>query len=181
MRLLPVEPTPTALTPAFAARVSEVAATSPIVRRNLGDRFAFINAVLVDEDKERGGELLPAEQQLGRVTFYSYSRNVAVRALVRAGEVLEVRDVEGFQPPESPEEIERAVRLAREDRRIAGLVRNLEGMAMVTEPGEGRPGSGHRVLYVSFAPAGTRTAEVMALVDLTDNRIIEAGPTPGVR
>jgi hypothetical protein len=87
-----MEPVPGALTPACAVRVGEVAATSPIVRRALGDRFAFIEADLLSGDKR--GDQLPPEQRLTHVTFYSSSGNVAVRALVRGGEVLEVVDVQ---------------------------------------------------------------------------------------
>jgi hypothetical protein len=177
VRILPMEPVPGALTSAFAAQLGEVAATSPVVRRALGDRFAFIEADFLDGDKR--GDQPPPEQRLTRVTFYSYSRNVAVRALVRGGEVLEVVDVEGYQPPESPQEIERAVQLAREDARIRDAVRGLEGRALLTELGEGRPGAGHRVLYVSFLARGSARTELMALVDLTDNRVLEAGRPAG--
>lgn len=92
VRILPMEPVPEALTPACAVRVGEVAATSPIVRRVLGDRFAFIEADLLSGDRRE--DQPPPEQRLTHVTFYSYSGNVAVRALVRGGEVLEVVDVQ---------------------------------------------------------------------------------------
>jgi hypothetical protein len=85
-----MELVPGALTPACTVRVGEVAATSPIVRRALGDRFAFMGADLLSDDKR--GDQPPPERRLTHVTFYSYSRNVAVRALVRGGEVLEVVD-----------------------------------------------------------------------------------------
>ena len=118
---------------------------------------------------------MPAEQRLVRATFYSYTRNVAVRMLVREGEILGVEEVEGYQPVEAPEEIERAVTYASEDPRIRDLVRDLEGRALLAEVGEGRAGFGHRVFYVSFLPPGSAQTEVMALVDLTDGRVLEAG------
>jgi hypothetical protein len=165
------------MTQAFAQRLGEVAEASPDVKRSLGDRFAFIEADLVETDKNPG--LQPLEQRLVRATFYSYSRNVAVSALVRGGEVLDVKDVEGYQPPETPQEVEQAVKLAREDQRIRDTVRDLDGRALLTEIGEGKPGAGHRVLYVSFLPRGSAGTEVMALVDLTDGRVLEAGRPAG--
>jgi hypothetical protein len=175
--VIPFERAPTGLTPAFAERLGEVAASSANVRRALGDRFAFLEADLVEGDKIR--EPRPLEQQLAQATFYSYSRNVAVRALVRGGEVLEIKDLEGYQPPESPAEVEEAVRLARADANLRDAVRDLEGRALLTEPGEGRPGAGHRVLYVSFLARGSARTEFMALVDLTDGRVLEAGRPAG--
>lgn len=177
VRILPMKLIPEALTPAFATRLGEVASASPVVRSALGDRFAFIEADLLDGDKQR--DQPPPEQQLAHATFYSYSRNVAVRALVRGGEVLEVVDVEGYQPPESPQEIEQAIQLARKDARISDAVRGLEGRALLTELGEGQPGAGHRVLYVSFLARDSARTELMALVDLTDNRVLEAGRPAG--
>jgi hypothetical protein len=50
---------------------------------------------------------------------------------------------------------------------------------LLTEPGEGRPGAGHRVLYVSFLASGSARTEFMALVDLTDGRVLEAGRPAG--
>jgi len=58
VRILPMAPVSGALTPACAVRVGEVAATSPIVRRALGDRFAFIEADLLSGDK-RGDQPPP--------------------------------------------------------------------------------------------------------------------------
>jgi hypothetical protein len=177
VRLLPVEEEQIGLTSAFESRVREIAAASPLMQRALGERFAFISVDPVEIDK--GSETLLAEQRLVRATFYSYGRNIAVRTLMRGGEILRVEDVEGFQPPESPDEIERAISLAREDPRIRDLVRELDGRALLTEVGEGHPGFGNRILYVSFLPRGSAETEVMALVDLTDGRVLEAGRPVG--
>jgi hypothetical protein len=182
--VLPIEPVPGALTPEFALLLREIAEASPTVRGSLGDRFAFIEADLLEAGKQpdqrsAAGHRPRREQQLARATFYSYSRNVAVRVLLRGGDVLEVTDVEGYQPPESPQEIEQAVQLAREDARIRKAVRDLEGRALLTEIGEGNPGSGHRVLYVSFLARGSADTQVMALVDLTDGRVLDAGRPAG--
>jgi len=172
-RVLPTESVANVLTPSLVARLGEIAAASAVVRRALGDRFAFIDAHLTEVDKQ--GDQRPLDQRLARATFYSYSRNVAVRAMVRGGEVIEVADIEGYQPPESPREIEQAVQLAREHPSVRDAARDLEGRAILTEPPEGRPGAGHRVLYVSFLPRGSARAELMALVDMTEGRVLEAG------
>lgn len=177
VEILPTDEVVTLLTPAATMRLGELAASAPAVRRVLGDRFAFIEANLVEEDKRADDR--PAERRLANATFYSYSRNVAVRALLREGEILEVSDVEGYQPPESPDEIERAVALARGEPQLREAASKLEGRALLTEPDEGQPGAGHRVLYVSFMAPGTGLAEMFALVDLTDNRVLEAGRVAG--
>ena len=133
---------------------------------------ARFSADLIDETKEP--VQLPPEQRLARVGFYSYTRNVALQAFIRNGEVERLVDIEGLQPPESPEEIESAVSLAREDPRIRDDVTELLGRALLQEQQEGEPGFGNRVLYVSFLPRDSAQTEVMALVDLTEQRVIEA-------
>ncbi|MEI6099856.1 MAG: hypothetical protein WCS20_16500 [Alphaproteobacteria bacterium] len=177
VRLIESEPVLTGLTPALTARLGELAANSPLVQRSLGDRYGFIEAVLFEDQK--ADDKRPAEQRVVAAIFYSYSRNVAVRALVRGGEVLEVADLEGYQPPESSEEIDRATALAREDTALREVVGDLEARGLLTELGEGQVGSGNRVLYMSFLAPGSALTEYFALVDMTEERVIEAGRAAG--
>jgi hypothetical protein len=178
VEILPAEPVAVGLTPASAASLGRLAANSPHVRRFLGDRYAFIEADLLE--REKGEDRRPLKQRVTSVMFYSYSRNVAVRALVRGGKVLEVSNIEGYQPPESSEEIERAIELARRNAGLGEAVAGLEGRGLLTERAEGQTGAGHRLLYVSFmAPDSARfqspRTKLFALVDLTEDRVLEAG------
>jgi hypothetical protein len=172
IRVLPIDRVLISVTPAFATRLEEIASASPLVQRSLGERFAFIDGYLAEGAKEEVAG--PLEKAVVQAVFYSYSRNVAVRVLVQGGEVLEATDIEGYQPPETPGEIELAVKLARDHPDIRDLVGDLEGRALVAEPGEGESGAGHRVLYVSFVARDSALTEVMALVDLTDGVVLEA-------
>jgi hypothetical protein len=167
-----------AMTPAFAARLDEVVRSSAEVQKSLGERFAFIEASVVEESKEQ--DIRPLERQLTKVVYYSYSRNVAVAALVRGGEVLRAEDLEGYQPPEAPQEIDEAVKLARADSRLQDIVKGeYEGRGLVTERDEGLRGAGNRLIYVSFMKPGTANTEYFALVDLTDGIVLEAGRAAG--
>ena len=177
IKILPAEQSPSGLTTERVDRLRAAAIAAPAVKRSLGDRFAFIGAALVENSKQ--DDQLPIDQRVVNLTFFSYSRNVAVRTLMRKAVVSDVTDIEGYQPAESPEEIDRAVRLAREDPRIRDSVRELEGRALLTGTGEAALGSGHRVLYVSFLRQNSARTEVMALVDLNDNRVLQAGRPSG--
>lgn len=173
IEILPYELLKTSITPAFSQRLGEIALSSDIVRKALGERFAFIEAILPEYDKEARLQIL--EQSTVKAMFYSYSRNVAIQATVRSGEVLEVRDLEGYQPPESPEEIDQAIKLAVEHPVIKELATKYEARGLLTENGEGERGAGHRLIYVSFMRPGSADSEYFALVDLTDNVVLDAG------
>ena len=80
-----------------------------------GRRHVWVGASALDPKGERPASVL--------VVAFDYERNVAVEVEVHGeGDSLGVIDVKeaAYHPAPSDEEIERATRLAREDRRVAG-------------------------------------------------------------
>jgi hypothetical protein len=168
---------PSAVTELFSRRAQEVASQSDTVQRLLGERFAAMGTSIPDNGKEElRGSL---EQQSTEVTFYSYSRNVAVAVLIQNGEVTSTREIEGYQPPETQEEIDVATKLALGDPRLSAVAEGYQARGLITDMTEGQISAGNRVIYVSFEKSGTAVADFFALVDLTTNTVIDAGPTAG--
>ncbi len=108
----------------------------------LGERFSYIstNEIELAKGQRRSSADLPKT----RLTFFSYSNNVAVNTYLQGANVTEVRTKEAYQPPEGLDEIKVAVTLARQDGRLSGFVQNLEANAIVTFPQKDQPGFGHR-------------------------------------
>ncbi len=123
------------------------------MKNQLGNRFAFILAEEVPADQclmtvqaddtahsratERGSA---SDATAYRLTYYSYTNNVAVHVCKENNQMNSVRrdPREGYQPEEGEEEITTAIELARVDPRIAQEVQTLHGHAILTSPGEYR-------------------------------------------
>lgn len=165
-----------AFTEALEPQLRSAALADSRVRSALGERFSYIVAAEVEPDKTRprAGESLPV-----RLTFYSYSNNVAVEVFMSGQAVETVRRREGYQPPEGPEEMETAIAMARRDERVRGVVQGLNATAILTERQRDQAGYGHRVLHVSFADPGADAPRYYALVDLTASTVLTAGPVAG--
>jgi hypothetical protein len=166
-----------ALTEAQVTEIQQLAVQNAQVHTALGQRFAFITAAEADPDKQQSqsaNEPLPV-----RLTFYSYSNNIAVEVLMRGREVASVERKEGYQPPEGAEEIKVAIEMARRDSRIRAAVKDMSATAIVTYPEPKRPGYGHRILHVSFSGPNEDVPRYYALVDLTDQKILTAGVPAG--
>jgi hypothetical protein len=177
IKIFESEPVFFTMTPALQARLGEVALQSGQLRRSLGERFAYIGADLLELDKSDTSQR-PPEQRDAKVTFYSYDRNLAVVAIVRSGEVSGVSEMPGFQPPESPDEVAVASKLALQDSRLKAAA-ELEARGLVTEAGEGQRDAGDRLIYVSFQKPGSAVAQYYALVNMTKGAVVEAGPVAG--
>ena len=170
------------------------------VRNQLGERFGFINMEEVYPDQcgtsgEKEGvnplhltERPSTQDRVHRLTYYSYSHNVAVNVCLKGNQVTLVQPDprKGYQPEESPEEVERAIATARKDVRIAQDVQNLYGHAILTSPEEYRyfwindeAGFGDRVLWVTFSEAPESLALFFARVNLTTDKVLDAGKEPG--
>jgi hypothetical protein len=79
-------------------------------------------------------------------------------------------------PPEGKAEVDEAVALARSHPGLQGKTNDLEGGAMLAQVERGRPPwAGNRVLDVRFYDA-SRVSKYMATVDLTQQRVLRAGP-----
>jgi hypothetical protein len=168
-----------ALTDARTAELRQAALQNAQVRAALGERFAFITAAEVEPDKQNPQAAAAATEV--RLTFFSYSTNVAVQVLMRAREVEKVERREGYQPPEGAEEIKAAIELARRDPRLREVVQNMQATAILTYVQQDRPGYGHRVLHVSFSAPGDDVPRYFALVDLTEQKVLVAGTPAGVK
>lgn len=168
-----------ALTEAREVELRNIAIHDAKVRGVLGRRFAYIAAAEVEPEKDRPGD--GANERPVRLSFYSYTNNVAVDVFMRQSAVAEVNRREGYQPPESAEEIKAAIVLAQHDSRVAPATRGLRATAIVTYPSEGQAGYGHRILHVSFTATGgeEEVPKYYALVDLTDQKVVAAGRVGG--
>lgn len=173
----------------------------PAVKTQLGDRFAFINTEEVPADQclvtvqaddqatSRATERPAASEALAyRLTYYSYTNNVAVHVCMENNRMSSVQrnPGEGYQPEEGEEEITAAIDLARADQRIAGEVQKLHGHAILTSPEEYRyfwvsdeAGFGDRVFWVTFSEMPESLALYFARVDLTSQTVLDAGKEAG--
>jgi hypothetical protein len=156
------------------AELRRLAERDERVRRALGERFAFLSADPVEPPK-REGESRPSDA--ARLTFYSYSANVAVEVLTNADRVESARELaRGYQPPESQEEIATATRMALADARLRETnAGTLQPNGIVAYPREGQPGHGNRVLQITFAKDGEDLPAYVAYVDLTAGKVLSAG------
>ena len=168
---------PVTLTESLGVQLQQTALADAQVRQLLGERFVFISADELESGKTKRPQT--AEDLATRLTFFSHANNVAVEVRMLGSKVESVERKEGYQPPEGAEEIDLAVQLARRDSRILDKVADLEAAALVAFPQQDQPGYGNRVLYVSFSKAGTGLAEYKALVDLTAQKVLAAGPVAG--
>lgn len=177
----PVAWTPIAgrLTEALDAQIRAAVVRDSRVRTLLGERYAHIDTAKVDPPKRPSapggpggiGASGPLETL---VTFYSYTGNTAVEVRARGLDVVSATKRTG-QPPETPEEVVAAAKLAGQDSRLRQLVRGLEADGIITEAPQGSPGFGHRVLYITFSKPGSVRPLYVAAVDLTTNKVLAAG------
>jgi hypothetical protein len=89
---------------------------------------------------------------------------------------------EEYQPPESQGEIDNAVTLAQKDPRLREKVKGLKGHGLLIEPDSGLffdlfgdLGAGNRVLWITFSKKEERDPLYCAVVDLTENKVLDAG------
>jgi len=120
------------------------------------------------------------------VSFFSYTRNVAVEALMAGTRVQTVSAREGYQPPEAEEEIQEAICLAREDSRISDRVQLLRATAILLPSFQEEAGYGHRMLWVTFTEASdSENDELPALfsaaVDMVDRVVLMARAEPSIQ
>ncbi|MGH7232555.1 MAG: hypothetical protein ACREJU_14535 [Nitrospiraceae bacterium] len=163
------------LSAARETEIQQAALQDRRVRDLLGTRFTHINT----ETIMPGKHVTPApELRRTRLTYFSYTRNMAVEVRMRGQDLETANARPGYEPPEGEEEIQKAVDLARSDGRLQRAVQGLAGHAILTSIEEGKPGYGHRVLWVTFARGDSGDPLFSAAVDLTDEKVLDAGPVP---
>jgi hypothetical protein len=175
LQLVPWAEVPGALTDALEARLRGIAAADNRVREALGARFAYLSAGRTEEAKEASAQQVPK----WRLKFFNYVRNAAIEVRMTDGEVVSVALSADSAPPESREEIEMAIRIARQDVRVLRATEGLQGQAILTPGPDGVSNSAGRarVLHVVFLRGEERLPRYFALVDMTHERVLAVGPT----
>jgi hypothetical protein len=160
-------------------RATELALADERVRRELAGGRYSVSGVSWLLDRKGDG---PA----GIVVIYSHARGLALEvSLVGEGDQLQVSDLAAVdsQPPPSDEEVELAIRLAGDDRRISDyMADDFEATVLLTSAVErGDQHHGRRRVLVAFGPPAERLPRLRALVDLGQERVLAAGSVLGDR
>jgi hypothetical protein len=113
------------------------------------------------------------------VTFYNYVDNIAIVALLDkdANNVIKVEELY-YQPAPVQQEIDEVISLAKNDPRlIEKLKEEMEGSAIViSSPDPKDKYYNHRLFDVRFGFADERLPRFRALVDLSTQNVLQAGP-----
>lgn len=169
-----VEEIPGALTEELEVRIRKSAGENPRVQAVLGERHVHLTTDMRYFGKGvRPNPALPLDT---RLIYFSHTNNIAVEVLMKGLSLVSVAVIPGFQPPEVPEEIEVAVKLARADPRLKNEVRDLGSGGLLLVRREGEIGYGHRLIWVTFFEPedteGEKPALYTAVVDLTDLKVL---------
>jgi hypothetical protein len=173
---------PTALPAEQVGPLRRVAETNSRVTAMLGEHWAFIEADrLAPDGKMTFGCCMESSRPV-KLLYFSYSHNVAVAVLVQESTVISVSRQEGYIPPEGDEDVHKAVELAKSDSRLSAKASGLTGHGIMMEPARGviwnDPGYGHRVMWVTFSHGDDGDPKLWAIVDLTDDTVLDAGEEP---
>jgi hypothetical protein len=148
----------------------------------LGKRWAFIDADRLPPEGKVSFGCCRDVSSMTRLVYYSYSQNVAVEVRMKDTNVLSVSRVEGYQPPEGQQDVQRGIELAKADPRLAGKVDQLQGHGLLMQPDRGffrnEPGYAHRTIWITFSKEHDGDPKYWAVVDLTDDKVLEAGEEP---
>lgn len=160
----------------------KVAEADPRVAALLGARWGFIDADRVAPKGKVSFGCCRTTARFTRLTYFSYSHNAAVDVRLKDSTVLDASLTEGYLPPEGPQDIQRGIELARADRRLADKVQEMQGHGLLMQPDRGffrnDPGYGHRVIWITFSPGLGGDPKYWAQVDLTEDRVLDAGDEP---
>lgn len=167
---------------------SEVAALRIAAERDsrvtkiLGSRWAFIDADRVPPEGKLSFGCCRDAAGLTRLVYYSYSQNVAAEVRMKGENLLSVSRLEGYQPAEGRQDIQRGIELAKADPRLSGNVEQLQGHGLLMQPDRGffrnDPGYGHRTIWITFSQGKDGDPKYWAVVDLTDDKVLDAGEEP---
>jgi len=153
---------------AAAAALMESARRQSDVMEAVGKRFKILGTVF----KEVKGQ---PDKNSHVVIIYSYTNNVVVEARFRKGDLVDIVK-RRYQPPLDQAEIRRAVELVvfppdipRSDSWEASAIG-----ATRLDPVD--PLVHHRLVDVGFGEPGERLPRVIALVDLSDEKMISIAP-----
>jgi hypothetical protein len=170
------------LTGEEVATLRRAAESDRRVTAQLGTRWAFIDADrLPPAGKVSFGCCLHAAG-LVRLIYYSHGQNIAVEVQMKEANVLSVSRLEGYQPPEGRQDVQRGIELAKADPRLVGKVEQLQGHGLLMQPDRGffrnDPGYAHRTMWITFSKGHDGDPKYWAIVDLTEDKVLEAGEEP---
>ena len=176
-------PNPTAvLSASDIAALRKTAEADRRVTSLLGARWAYIDADRASSQGKISFGCCQNEARFTKLTYFSYSNNVAIEVRLKDAAVLQADRIDGYLPPEGPQDVQRGIELARADQRLAGKVQDLQGHGLLMQPDRGfiknDPGYGHRVIWITFSQGLGGDPKYWAQVDLTDDRVLDAGDEP---
>lgn len=170
------------LTSSEVATLRKAAESDRRVAALLGSRWAFIDADRIPPEGKISFGCCRHTTNLTRLVYYSYSQNVAVEVQMKDTNVLSVSRREGYQPPEGQQDVQRGIELAKADPRLAGKVEQLQGHGLLMQPDRGffrnDPGYAHRTIWITFSQGQDGDPKYWAVVDLTEDKVLEAGEEP---
>jgi hypothetical protein len=170
------------LSDAEIAAMRKAAEADPKVAALLGQRWGFIDADRLQPDGKVSFGCCRDQARLSRLTYFSYSHNVAIDVRMKDMAVLQGSRMEGYLPPEGHQDLQRGIELARADKRLAGKVQALQGHGLLMQPDRGffknDPGYQHRVIWITFSQGQDGDPKYWAQVDLTEDRVLDAGDEP---
>jgi hypothetical protein len=149
--------------------LQKMAARAPAVKKLLGEKFIPIGVRVAEDAKEKTRTTI--------ATFYSYSNQTAVEAVLTGSGRLVRCDDFRYQPAATDEEIAQAVSIARRSlRKQDGWSDDLSaGVIAVTDDEPTSRDYGRRLMDVRFFRPDERVAQFMALVDLEKAKINRSG------
>lgn len=162
----------------IASELAAKVVTNSKVRQVLGSRYTLISATVTDLSAKHLSGCCTGMSPKHRLLFYSYTNDVAVGVEMKGDDVITIvqRD-RSYLPPEGEEEIQQAIDLARKDSQIPGGLPQLDGHAILMQPGDGllwnEPGYGHRVFWVTFSKGLSGNPEYWAVVDLSAQTVLK--------
>ena len=170
------------LTTDEVAAFRKVAESDRHVMMQLGSRWVFIDADRIPPEGKVTFGCCRQTTGLVRLVYYSYSQNVPLEVRVKDTGVLNVARLDGYQPPEGRQDVQRGIELAKADPRLAGKVDQLQGHGLLMQPDRGLvrndPGYGHRTMWITFSQGQDGDPKYWAVVDLTEDKVLEAGEEP---
>ena len=159
-----------------------VAERDPRVMKLLGKRWAFIDADRMPQEGKISFGCCREAIRLMRLVYYSYSQNVAVDVRMKGDNLLSASTLEGYFPPEGQQDVLRGIELAKADPRLTGKVEQLQGHGLLMQPDRGflrnDPGYAHRTIWITFSQGEDGDPKYWAVVDLTDDKVLDAGEEP---
>lgn len=161
-------------------RIKGAASFNKAAARSSDPRMYVVSASKYKGDKGASGP-----EELHEVLYYKYEGGVTIRAALdgKTGELLEIEELKAFPTPLADEEIQEAIRLAKEkSNAVRQIVANAPAGSLgiytmptvISLPSDLR--YGHRIVLVTFYPKAGSKPSAMVEVDLTQKTV---KPFPG--